>query len=521
MTISTLRYRPRVLANTRPSPMFLHMTDQAASKYSFSAPGGSTANCTAANLGNGTSLGWVAGQTMASGQYTGIKRTGLTLNLSAYSEVAIELGYDNNDVPTRVQIIFGDVNNVNSSQAVVSNGNRKRGLCRYVIKKSEFTTLSGTGAPWNAVKEFHVRVTGNATVPSPSYALNVRFYGVTWGINTKPTLLISADDGNEAFYQLAFAKVGRIKDLKIPGVLFLNNNPLTSPGPGGTDGSMTLAHIQEIHAAGWDVCPHNWNHRCFAVNYQSMTVSGDQATIVCPSGIFAGSNLGNLDASVFAAGKYITIEDCAIREWNGSYPIVSTSAPNIVISGVTGKPTISAWDGGYLLFNAYDWLTDFKANHDLIRSMGLDSGATYRMMASTFGALAKSQRARLSSLGWQICRGTTGTDDTNAANQYVTPMFALQGSIFDSASAITELNTFSCSASTTANNLTAFIDTIIDRGGLGSIYFHRWNDGGTYNSPDLAEAAGATFLAYAASKRAAGQLEIVNGSQLLQAIDLG
>lgn len=112
------------------------------------------------------------------------------------------------------------------------------------LHKDDFTVV-GT-MDWN-----RVMTSLRFAVPATSGARRMQVDSFYAGGYTRPKILITFDDARTSAYTEAFAKM---QSVGIKGTMYCNGSLI------GQSSYMTLAELKDMHANGWDVCNHTYNH---------------------------------------------------------------------------------------------------------------------------------------------------------------------------------------------------------------------------------------------------------------------
>jgi hypothetical protein len=150
-----------------------------------------------------------------------------------------------------------------------------------------------------------------------------------YGRRTKPQIVVQFDDNWAEQYSEAFSYMGG-KGLK--GTVFAIQNRV------GTAGYTTLAQLQEMYAAGWDIGNHTLDHAGF--NHSSSGDTDDVATAQQPTDDFT------LDGGLASSGSVALTDPC--------YIVVTPATSNEVGKSVTitgtdendDAQTDTVWLGG-------------------------------------------------------------------------------------------------------------------------------------------------------------------------------
>lgn len=425
-----------------------------------------------------------------------------TWDLSGATNLAIEVESDDRDHEIEslyFRIRLGDAGLTWSYDWNPIGGAGMRKGRRIIIPLPiSIATLSGSAA-LNAVGRIMVYVYGTTSpyTPNPQKLRVLRIYK-----HYKPTkarMVMMFDDGALSVYTGAYNAAGRMKDLNIPGTIYLPvNNIGQRPGQGGID-YMDAAQFDEVYAAGWDIGNQNDDDWKMAAVINSMSVSGADPTLA--TAVVAMQGWGSL-----FVGDSITIYGANPPELNGTKTILSASYSaglwtitfNVALGYAiaaspdtvnTGYATLMVDPVGWNAQNATRYLNGRNyiaarwpraANHYAV-SGGVHNSVIEAMLADN-GCIANrsTQNYDIRFPGCHFPRSDFG------------PRYRMPAVSLDGKSAATAL---------------AHVDAAILSGQTIMIYTHG------INSTYFSDANFATFIAGVAARRDAGNLECLSLTQ--------
>ena len=424
-----------------------------------------------------TRVAWTSAQP---GQFTGLQVSG-AWDLSRSDLLALEVGFDGATTNTRVAVFFcfdaEGFTNYAAATGLVS-GVRKPPRFTIPIPRSSLA-VTGT-ASWSAVRRIEIRLhaTDGAGTAGPT-AMDL--YRLQGEVSDRPRVVLSFDDGAASVHAAAFPITAA---LGIPATLYLNGQFV------GNDGNLTLAQVQALYAAGWDVANHTIDHTPLAQG-GNITRSGATAT-------FTTADAG--DAHGLSPGDTVILSGADQPGYGGAHLVASVRSATAFTFAVSGAPATPAT--GWISFRKLPAATlaaRIQAQADWADANGLVRGREH--FAYPQGYFDLEGIALLQAQGFLT--GRTVNDDPLPS--YLWPVYGGLGSPF-------HLPACTLNAGTTAAEVLGHVDAAIATGASLHLYGHSLAD----PPATWADVSTPVFRAIAeglAARRDAGRVDLLTISQ--------
>jgi peptidoglycan/xylan/chitin deacetylase (PgdA/CDA1 family) len=241
-------------------------------------------------------------------QFGGVKALG-TWDFSTSDLFALDVGFDTAETKTYFQIFLCfDTGTTFTNYAVSPTF-----LLSNQIKPPRFTlpflksamTVTGTPA-WSAVRRIEIRY--YRSPDAITAAANTAYvYGFWSHLAARTKVILTFDDGARNQYLNIFPIM---QAAGLRGTVYVNGATV------GGGSQITLAHLKEMQAAGWDIGCHTWAHTYLSQWFATLTRSGTVATAVLPS----------TEPHGFIVGSIAKIRGADEAGWNGDVTV--TGVPN-------------------------------------------------------------------------------------------------------------------------------------------------------------------------------------------------
>jgi peptidoglycan/xylan/chitin deacetylase (PgdA/CDA1 family) len=245
-------------------------------------------------------------------QYTGAVATG-TWDFSASDRFTIEVGFPKADYNSRITVILvSDVAGLANYANVTYQPQGHQSRFTLSIAKS---AMGVVGAPnWAAIRRIEVRY---QRYTAATTAGEMYLYGAWSHVSARPKVLLTFDDS------LAGVQTEIVPRLTAAG---MRATLYALPSKIGTAGYLTLAQLQTLYAAGWDIASHTNTHTRLAAIPATYSRVGTVATLTLASNVAHGKIVGNT----------ITVAGADEADFNGTFTVASVPNTYTVTFNVAG-----------------------------------------------------------------------------------------------------------------------------------------------------------------------------------------
>jgi len=395
------------------------------------------------------------------------------------------------------------------------------------FKKSDFADV-GTPTGWDSIAWWALDI---QTRGSGAAASDIWIDSVYTNQYSRPKLVISFDDNHATFYGTGTAGVSptsgsdtgafdymytqqeAIKAGRgLPGVLFINSDKV--PAATGLAGDFcTVAQLNTMHTAGWDIANHMEAHENIGtVPNDSITESSGTYTVTDATAVYS-----------YQVGQTVAITGAVPAGLNGTKTITAIGATTWVFEDTPGIGNSSTH--GYSTLTPASVSTSYQACRDYINA-NVSTRAS-DIFAYPFTQYEDTNVATIKALGCKIARGsgksTLDTTDygvtTHNMNHPVDRSIRGQDPMYLPALFTLSTDNYDAGAGSGAN-LKGAIDRLIRLGGLGIIYGHEIVAAGASTSSGQTDIDDfKVIIDYIIEKRDAGLLDVVSLSEYLEGID--
>ena len=312
-------------------------------------------------------------------------------------------------------------------------------------------------------------------------------------------LSISFDDLNDSIYTIAYPSLAAVG---IKATLY------SSPVYVDAANKFTLAQVQEVYDAGWDVAIQQYND------------ADDAFTMRTDTGLTRSTTTATFSSGtdhLLKTGDYVEIRYSANSEWNTTWgPITVTNSTDFTFTcaGTETTPAIGRVEARRVGMEARVSREAAEASVTTVQDYWRAQGMTRALehLAPAQGQISPTVVQWMDELGIKTLRSTA----TQSGFTVMPRMFDLL-SLYPTVNALTEMNTSTLDQATAAAAL-GYIDVAIKSGCSLTMYGHKIAAGaGTGTTLTMDETEWDAFVAGVALRRSRGLLETCTISELYAA----
>jgi hypothetical protein len=379
-----------------------------------------------------------------------------SFNLSDSDRITIELGFPVPIANKAVRLILASdalsFSFVNYAQVYISTGglqpNKRQS---FTFLKSDFTIAGAFD--WANV--LHVELFVDNLTAVANATDSIQLYKLWVGRKTKPAVVLSFDDASSSQYTEAFLGTnngGRgLPYYGIKGTVYCSGSTI------GTGGYMSLAQLQAVYAAGWDVGNQGWAEAPFSQQVAISWAAG-VATVTAST------------AHGYGGGASVTIEGADPIELNGTKVAGGVTATTFTFATALGGSgtalgfiTIPQGTHATHLTNATQHQTWQRAN-------GMQRGSDH--YAYSQGAHNDAAARDLRNLGFKTARTTRRLNDATTPASIQQALLNLTDTSAGETTDLMRLWCIELNPTVSVTKVLATAQYAIDRGYSIHIYCH-------------------------------------------------